>query len=132
MINGTFWDKKRHSRAPAQNKPNSPLRLAPPPPRQDNPSVPDPLDYRKPQPDDQSVIRQRRARNTFWVGLWTSPVSLVLVLSPFVLGRWAINKYIVAFGVLLDTFVVRSLLVPSIAVLLGRHNWWPSRRAHAS
>jgi RND superfamily putative drug exporter len=32
-------------------------------------------------------------------------------------------------GILLDTFVVRSLLVPSIAVLLGRHNWWPSRRA---
>ena len=32
-------------------------------------------------------------------------------------------------GILLDTFVVRSLLVPSIAVLLGRHNWWPSKRA---
>ena len=32
-------------------------------------------------------------------------------------------------GILLDTFVVRSLLVPSIAVLLGRHNWWPSARA---
>jgi RND superfamily putative drug exporter len=34
-------------------------------------------------------------------------------------------------GILLDTFVVRSLLVPSIATLLGRHNWWPSSRAHA-
>ncbi|MEX2457697.1 MAG: MMPL family transporter, partial [Actinomycetota bacterium] len=32
-------------------------------------------------------------------------------------------------GILLDTFVVRSLLVPSIAVLLGRYNWWPSKRA---
>ena len=32
-------------------------------------------------------------------------------------------------GILLDTFVVRSLLVPSIAVLLGRRNWWPSKRA---
>jgi len=30
------------------------------------------------------------------------------------------------FGVLLDTFVVRTLLVPSTAVLLGRANWWPS------
>ncbi|MFY9585960.1 MAG: MMPL family transporter, partial [Actinomycetota bacterium] len=40
--------------------------------------------------------------------------------------------FAVTIGILLDTFVVRSLLVPSIAVLLGRHNWWPSRRAHAS
>jgi putative drug exporter of the RND superfamily len=31
-----------------------------------------------------------------------------------------------AFGILLDTFVVRTLLVPSTAVLLGRWNWWPS------
>jgi len=40
--------------------------------------------------------------------------------------------FAVTMGLLLDTFVVRSLLVPSIAVMLGRHNWWPSRRAHAS
>ncbi len=31
-----------------------------------------------------------------------------------------------ALGILLDTFVVRTLLVPSAAVLLGRWNWWPS------
>ncbi|HEY1466825.1 MAG TPA: MMPL family transporter [Acidimicrobiales bacterium] len=31
-----------------------------------------------------------------------------------------------AVGILLDTFVVRTLLVPSTAVLLGRFNWWPS------
>jgi putative drug exporter of the RND superfamily len=31
-----------------------------------------------------------------------------------------------ALGILLDTFVVRTLLVPSTAVLLGRWNWWPS------
>lgn len=35
-------------------------------------------------------------------------------------------------GILLDTFVVRTLLVPSLATLLGRHNWWPGRRARAS
>jgi RND superfamily putative drug exporter len=34
--------------------------------------------------------------------------------------------YSVAFGILLDTFFVRTLLVPSIVVLLGRWNWWPS------
>jgi len=36
-------------------------------------------------------------------------------------------------GILMDTFLVRTLLVPSTVVLLGRWNWWPSRmsRAHA-
>lgn len=32
-----------------------------------------------------------------------------------------------ALGILLDTFLVRTLLVPSIARLLGRWNWWPFR-----
>jgi putative drug exporter of the RND superfamily len=31
----------------------------------------------------------------------------------------------VAVGILLDTFVVRGLLVPGIVLLLGRWNWWP-------
>ena len=35
--------------------------------------------------------------------------------------------FTVAFGLLVDTFVVRTLLVPSIAFLLGERNWWPSR-----
>ncbi|MEU4745696.1 MMPL family transporter, partial [Actinosynnema sp. NPDC023658] len=34
--------------------------------------------------------------------------------------------FIVAFGVLLDTFVVRSLLVPALGVDIGRRIWWPS------
>ncbi|HET7304911.1 MAG TPA: MMPL family transporter [Segeticoccus sp.] len=34
--------------------------------------------------------------------------------------------FIVAFGVLLDTLVVRSLLVPAVVRELGRHTWWPS------
>ncbi|KAA9131150.1 MMPL family transporter [Microbacterium caowuchunii] len=35
--------------------------------------------------------------------------------------------FIVAFGVLLDTFVVRSLLVPALGYDLGRVIWWPSK-----
>jgi RND superfamily putative drug exporter len=39
-----------------------------------------------------------------------------------------------ATGVLLDAFVVRTLLVPSLMALLGKWNWWspkPLRRLHA-
>ena len=35
--------------------------------------------------------------------------------------------FLVGFGVLLDTFVVRSLVVPSAVALLGDRTWWPSR-----
>jgi RND superfamily putative drug exporter len=38
-----------------------------------------------------------------------------------------------ATGVLLDAFIVRTLLVPSLMALLGRWNWWsprPLRRLH--
>jgi RND superfamily putative drug exporter len=37
--------------------------------------------------------------------------------------------FIVAFGVLLDTLVVRSLLVPALAYDIGPRVWWPSRLA---
>ncbi|MDX3002622.1 MMPL family transporter [Kribbella solani] len=39
--------------------------------------------------------------------------------------------FMVAFGVLLDTTVVRSLLVPSLAHDLGRRVWWPSKLSRA-
>ncbi|MCZ9344516.1 MMPL family transporter, partial [Streptomyces sp. TRM76130] len=35
--------------------------------------------------------------------------------------------FIVAFGVLLDTLVVRSLLVPALTRDIGRRVWWPGR-----
>lgn len=38
-------------------------------------------------------------------------------------------SFIVAFGVLLDTFLVRTLLVPAAAYDIGRAIWWPSRLA---
>lgn len=39
--------------------------------------------------------------------------------------------FIVAFGVLLDTFVVRSLLVPALGTDIGRTIWWPSKLGRA-
>jgi putative drug exporter of the RND superfamily len=34
--------------------------------------------------------------------------------------------FVVAFGVLLDTFLVRSVLVPALALIAGDNFWWPS------
>ncbi|MGV7271120.1 MMPL/RND family transporter [Mycobacterium kansasii] len=36
--------------------------------------------------------------------------------------------FIIGAGLLLDTFLVRTITVPSLAVLVGNANWWPSRR----
>lgn len=35
--------------------------------------------------------------------------------------------FIIGAGILVDTFVVRSITVPAAAALLGRANWWPTR-----
>ncbi len=37
--------------------------------------------------------------------------------------------FLVGFGVLLDTFVVRSLVVPAAVAIMGDKVWWPSRLA---
>jgi RND superfamily putative drug exporter len=37
--------------------------------------------------------------------------------------------FAVAFGVLLDTLVVRTILVPALAHDIGRKIWWPSKLA---
>jgi putative drug exporter of the RND superfamily len=37
--------------------------------------------------------------------------------------------FAVAFGVLLDTFVVRSVLVTALNLDVGRRIWWPSSLA---
>jgi uncharacterized membrane protein YdfJ with MMPL/SSD domain len=47
--------------------------------------------------------------------LITSPLQVVLQIGAAI-----------AAGVLIDTFVVRALLVPALATLTGRWSWWPS------
>jgi RND superfamily putative drug exporter len=39
--------------------------------------------------------------------------------------------FTIAFGILLDTFVVRSLLVPALVFELGPRAWWPSTLSKA-
>lgn len=37
--------------------------------------------------------------------------------------------FMIGVGILLDTFVVRTITVPAIAALIGKANWWPSKVA---
>ena len=40
--------------------------------------------------------------------------------------------FIVGMGLLIDTFVVRTVTVPAMAALVGTANWWPSKATHAT
>ena len=35
--------------------------------------------------------------------------------------------FVIGVGILLDTFVVRTITVPAIATLFGRLSWWPAK-----
>lgn len=39
--------------------------------------------------------------------------------------------FIVAFGVLLDTLIVRSLIAPGLTLEIGKYMWWPSKLARS-
>ena len=54
------------------------------------------------------------------------------VLGTLPLTTFAEIGFAVAFGVLLDTIVVRSVLVTALNLDLGERIWWPSRLARAS
>ena len=51
------------------------------------------------------------------------------VLATLPLTAFAEIGFAVAFGVLLDTIVVRSVLVTALNLDIGRHMWWPSKLA---
>jgi RND superfamily putative drug exporter len=68
-------------------------------------------------------------------------VSASAVLLSVAIGAFATSQVIflkeiglgAVFAVLVDAFVIRSLLVPSLMALLGERNWWsprPLRRLH--
>jgi RND superfamily putative drug exporter len=43
------------------------------------------------------------------------------------IGTVVQGGFVIGVGILLDTFLVRTITVPAIAALIGRANWWPSR-----
>jgi RND superfamily putative drug exporter len=72
--------------------------------------------------------RASRAISVAGVALALSFASLAIVpLRPFREFAFAM-----AVGVAIDTFLVRSYLIPALLALFGRHSWWPSRRGGGS
>jgi RND superfamily putative drug exporter len=63
-------------------------------------------------------------------GVVLAATFVVLGVLPLVF--FAELGFTVAFGVLLDTIIVRSVLVPALTHDLGRVVWWPSKLAHAA
>ena len=53
-----------------------------------------------------------------------SPTVSPLMIPLLFLAQIA---FLVAFGVLLDTVLVRSLLIPALAYDIGPKIWWPSK-----
>ena len=62
-------------------------------------------------------------------GIVLAATFLVLGVLPLVFLREL--GFAVAVGVLLDTFIIRSTLVPALAYDIGKKVWWPSRLAKA-
>jgi RND superfamily putative drug exporter len=60
---------------------------------------------------------------------------MICVFSAFILsGQQAVGEFGLGLGaaVLLDAFLLRTILVPALMHLLGRANWWlPTRIDHA-
>jgi RND superfamily putative drug exporter len=63
-------------------------------------------------------------------GVILAGTFLAMVASPLTVLFQA--GVLVATGVLIDTFIVRSLLVPAITTLLGEAAWWPFTRRSAA
>ena len=82
--------------------------------------MPSPLGYRPP-PEDEALKRKRDARNALLAGVCVLAASVLVVFSPLVLGRWSLNKYLVAFG-LFGTCLGASFM------LHGTIDWLRARR----
>jgi len=85
--------------------------------------------------DEREVVATGVARTGAVVT--AAAILLAVAIGAFSTSEVVFIKQIgvgAAVGVLVDAFVVRTLLVPSLMALLGRWNWWspaPLRRLHA-
>jgi putative drug exporter of the RND superfamily len=78
-------------------------------------------------------LRRAIARAMHITGTTVTSAGLVLAATFAVAAIFGASTQVrqlalaISLGVLLDTFLVRTLLVPSMAEIVGRWNWWPSR-----
>ncbi|MBB5161287.1 RND family transporter [Mycobacterium sp. AZCC_0083] len=57
--------------------------------------------------------------------IFAAPMLAMLFSS---IGSMVQGGFIIGVGLLVDTFIVRTITVPALAVLVGKANWWPSGR----
>jgi putative drug exporter of the RND superfamily len=79
--------------------------------------------------ESASGMRSGVIRTVGSTGGVITAAGLIMAASMFGLMFASLNNvvqgaFVLATGLLLDTFVVRTITVPAIAVLVGRANWW--------
>ncbi|WP_041254232.1 MMPL family transporter [Frankia sp. EAN1pec] len=77
-------------------------------------------------PDDAVVLGFRHGARV----VTAAAIIMISVFAGFILAPEPIIQslgFALAFGVLVDAFVIRMTLVPAVMSLLGRHAWWLPR-----
>lgn len=74
------------------------------------------------------------ARAVSATGRVITAAGLIFAASVFAMMTGTVTTlaqigFTIGMGLILDTFVVRTLVIPAIATLLGRRLWWPRRSA---
>jgi RND superfamily putative drug exporter len=75
----------------------------------------------------EHLIGSRPARVITSAGIVLAGTFTMLTTLP--LKTLTVLGFTIAFGVLLDTFIVRSVLVPALVFDIGPRVWWPSALA---
>ena len=81
------------------------------------------------RPTDKAVVEGLRGtgRVITSAGLILAGTFAAMMAAP--LQSLTQMGFATAIGICLDTFVVRTFVVPAVTVLLGGWTWWPSARA---
>lgn len=84
--------------------------------------------------ESQHGVRFGIIRTVGSTGAVITSAGLIFAASMFGMTVASISTlvqigFVIGAGILLDTFLVRTITVPAVATLLGQANWWPSQLA---